>query len=119
MDIEAAKQYTTTKYYELLIATKFAGIVGVGICPEVIHSMKPVVSFEDSPYSDQNGNHILRTVVDSEGNKGHFDATNIQILEKIHPDVMWHLAHSIYDLLVSYISKTQLLVLCSVKIQEV
>ena len=119
MDIEAANQYTTQEYYNLLIATKFAGIVGVEICPEVIASMKPVVSFEDRPYTDPNGNHILRTVVDSDGNKGYFDATNIEIVEKIHPNIVWHLAYSLYEVLVSHISETKLLVVCSVNLTNI
>ena len=114
MDIEAAKQYTTEEYYRLLLATKFVGIVNVELCPEIIESMKAVVSFKDEQYNDQNGNHILRTVIDTDGNKGHFDATNIDVIEIKHPSVVWHLAFSRYDVLVSYLSENELFVVCPV-----
>jgi len=114
MDIESAKKYSTEEYYSLLLDAKFAGIIPIMICPEVIATMKPIVRFEDRKYKDAHGTHILRTVWDGEGSKAYVDATNIEIVEKVHPNLIWHLAFSLQEVIVSYISPTELFAICTI-----
>lgn len=112
LDAEAAKRYTPDVYYDLLMASGYAGIVPVSICPEVVATMRPVVERQDVPYSDENGHHIIRIVKDVEGNIAYVDATHMDMLEAKHPDLDWCIALSLRDVLVASLSETDLLTLC-------